>query len=750
MRLLLLIVFLQSILLSQSFITKHLVLNGTDARVLIENNEKLDLLDTDYTFEILLTLEEYNAWYQSTLFSKRTGNFNEGYFVGVTGLAQPYGKKAWIQPGHGNTAFARSDNDIPLNNLIHLAFVFNTDNNLMVIYQNGESIGVGINYPEQMYQCIEDLTIGFDGKTGDYFFKGSLDEARIWNVARSEADIIEYMNKELPDDICNDPNSGLVAYYKFNELENLGQGGDGLADDVRDYSLNGFHGDLLGDAHLESDFSGWLIPLSVMENGKEIKELEFGLEVSATDNIDSHLGESQLDPVISGVLDCRFELPDGSFSVKDFRNISVPTVEWKLLLQESVLGSPVTLSWNINDFPAGDLFLRYHDEPGNVYSTDMKSTTSVIINENISEFTVFYTIESDMDIPLNEGWNIVSLPYKSSDMTVSNLFQDAVSPVYSFKENYVQVNSVENGKGYWVKYPENSVIHQTGLANVDTINLLNGWNLIGPFDAKTNVTDIITIPSGIISGYYFGFDGIYYIAGKLVPGKGYWVKSNSAGKMVIPEVAGKTSKSSGLDNLKKLATITITGNKGKTFKLYYADCPLDDSGYELPPIPPAENQDVRFENNTFVAKADGFSRKILLNCFENDAVLKIDGVDLEYEINGQKGLLKNGKSVKIETSGNDNLIINTTGVIKTYYLSDVYPNPFNPSTTIKYNIAEEGLVQLDVYDILGKKIARLVNKEETAGEHKVTFSGKGLSSGVYFCQLRVNGNSFTKKMVLTK
>ena len=94
-----------------------------------------------------------------------------------------------------------------------------------------------------------------------------------------------------------------------------------------------------------------------------------------------------------------------------------------------------------------------------------------------------------------------------------------------------------------------------------------------------------------------------------------------------------------------------------------------------------------------------------------------------------------------------------------FILYQNYPNPFNPTTTIKYQIPKSGLVQLKVYDILGREVATLVNEYQTAGEHSVQFSAANnqpatsnnqLTSGVYFYQLKSGNYTQTKKLVLMK
>ncbi len=83
------------------------------------------------------------------------------------------------------------------------------------------------------------------------------------------------------------------------------------------------------------------------------------------------------------------------------------------------------------------------------------------------------------------------------------------------------------------------------------------------------------------------------------------------------------------------------------------------------------------------------------------------------------------------------------------YLSN-YPNPFNPSTTIRYGLPRGSHVLLTVFNTLGQQVATLVQGEEEAGYHEVRFDGTGLSSGVYFYQMTAGDYVATKKLLLLK
>jgi pectinesterase len=87
---------------------------------------------------------------------------------------------------------------------------------------------------------------------------------------------------------------------------------------------------------------------------------------------------------------------------------------------------------------------------------------------------------------------------------------------------------------------------------------------------------------------------------------------------------------------------------------------------------------------------------------------------------------------------------------KEFSLDQNYPNPFNPATTIKYSVPADAKVTLSVYNLIGEKVAVLVNQVVKAGNHEVAFNASKLSSGVYF--YKMEGGSFTsvKKMVLIK
>lgn len=79
-----------------------------------------------------------------------------------------------------------------------------------------------------------------------------------------------------------------------------------------------------------------------------------------------------------------------------------------------------------------------------------------------------------------------------------------------------------------------------------------------------------------------------------------------------------------------------------------------------------------------------------------------------------------------------------------------YPNPFNPSTVLEYSIADEGLVTLRVFDVMGNEVQELVRSQQIPGTYKVEFDGSNLTSGIYFYKLTSSSFVKTGKMILNK
>jgi hypothetical protein len=100
--------------------------------------------------------------------------------------------------------------------------------------------------------------------------------------------------------------------------------------------------------------------------------------------------------------------------------------------------------------------------------------------------------------------------------------------------------------------------------------------------------------------------------------------------------------------------------------------------------------------------------------------------------------------------GTTSVVVTNTDVPKEFKLFNNYPNPFNPTTDIKYDLPKSGYVSLKIYDINGKLIKELVNQIQIAGSYKARFDASGFSSGIYFYQFTAGEFKAQNKMLLIK
>ena len=94
-------------------------------------------------------------------------------------------------------------------------------------------------------------------------------------------------------------------------------------------------------------------------------------------------------------------------------------------------------------------------------------------------------------------------------------------------------------------------------------------------------------------------------------------------------------------------------------------------------------------------------------------------------------------------------LTNSNNISKDYQFK-IYPNPFNPTTTIQFNIPERTNVKLTVYDMLGREIQTLINNALSSGFYNLNFNGSNLPSGIYFTRLEAGKFISVKKILLIK
>ena len=290
---------------------------------------------------------------------------------------------------------------------------------------------------------------------------------------------------------------------------------------------------------------------------------------------------------------------------------------------------------------------------------------------------------------------------------------------------------------------------------------------------------ISSTPTDLISSFYYGYRGSYAIEDTIEPGKGYWVKSDSAGKLILSSTSAmKRNRQPITEELSGFNTLTLTDNEGGSQMLYFGE--MDNPGalsmYELPPPPPAGEFDARFSSQrhlewypSHLTAAVEYPIQLQWPVYPLKIAYKIKGTShvdilLDEVRNGHSGqahVLEGEGSISISMGGENSLVVKVMPanvVPKHFALSQNYPNPFNPLTVIVYQLPIESHVTLKIYNVLGQEVATLMEGILDAGFKRKEWAASNFPSGVYIYSLVANAipsgraGSFvaTKKMFLIR
>jgi len=198
--------------------------------------------------------------------------------------------------------------------------------------------------------------------------------------------------------------------------------------------------------------------------------------------------------------------------------------------------------------------------------------------------------------------------------------------------------------------------------------------------------------------------------------------------------------------------------KGTSLKLHYNTfgtgwdymfiidiaCGTDDTIWYIPYPPNLQTYDQKSGVVSFIRENEYYSSLFSINSVNVDD----DGT---VWIGTGEGLRSfDGESWTAYTFDFSETTVEAPETPSPFSINSVYPNPFNPSTTISFSIPKQDNVTLSVYDITGQKVATLVDKNMNAGSHSVKFDGTGLGSGVYLYRLESGGFEKMGKMLLMK
>lgn len=368
-------------------------------------------------------------------------------------------------------------------------------------------------------------------------------------------------------------------------------------------------------------------------------------------------------------------------------------------------------------------------------------------------------------VQVNNGWNLVSVPgINPSGMDVDTwwAYRDISASVYKYANGFQPVTLTTPGTGYWMKhsgvrsYNTGEEWPASGILKVEhePISGESGWNLIGGYEMIVNTGNITTNPPGLLGGPVYKYTGGYRVATILNPGYGYWIKLTGPGQIIISEtlVMNEDQNEWFPENWGR---IIFTDASGLTYTLYAVSEVMDLSPYELPPPPLDGMFDIRFSSGRIAEYLGNAEKSILMNGINYPVRIIVKNLNINLQD-------ETGKELNVSLSNGEEVIINdkSIGCLKVvsgqvlnpeeYSLEQNYPNPFNTSTEIKFSLPETTNASLIIYNVLGEKVAEILNEKLDAGNHNYRWNASDAASGLYIYELRTDNFISVKKMLLMK
>ena len=369
-------------------------------------------------------------------------------------------------------------------------------------------------------------------------------------------------------------------------------------------------------------------------------------------------------------------------------------------------------------------------------------------------------------VEINNGWNTVSVPGINPDgQDVDTWWPGKVpaSSVYKMLGGYIPVTTTIPGEGYWMKHIGANVYNtgdewpEGGIERIPNEPIIAeaGWNLIGGYEIVVSAASLTTTPPGLITGIIYSYSDNYQIATTLEPGRGYFVKLTGAGQINMPGGFTKGSIELVEHFNKDWGRIIITDNVKKNFTLYAVKEETDLGLYELPPLPPEDAFDIRFESGRIAENLNGGIQTILMRGIDYPIKVKVKDMNITLlQESGKKiySNLSSGEEIIIVDESIDKFLVVSDNMLtpSEYHLEQNYPNPFNPSTTIKFSVPKESNVNLSIYNVLGELVSTLVDEQMKEGYYEYEFNASKLASGIYIYRISADDFLETKKMVLLK
>lgn len=356
---------------------------------------------------------------------------------------------------------------------------------------------------------------------------------------------------------------------------------------------------------------------------------------------------------------------------------------------------------------------------GNIQSTE---GYNIKVNNNTTLSLNGVPIALPLNVPLTQGWNIVSYPFRfnQSAMTLLNglisnnqlvkvLNESGMAIEYLPQIGWInQINQFVPGEAYSVKVNQNTSLNYTMPNMIATAKELNDYNK-NQADAMQSAKKVKRQPVHFIKNW----------EGNGYQHHNFYIMNNEYLQSHL--LAG--DEIAIFDGTECVAQYTIVGGEN----VYSLTASMSDSE----PV------------NGYIS-GHSFSIKVFTNGVEIS--------DVPFTVTYGVDHFEAGASTLVEINQLSNLpdLLNPETKIQS-----IYPNPFNPSTNIKYSVKVEGPVEIEIFNVKGQKVRTLVSENKAPGHYQIVWNGNNdhnnsVASGMYFCKLKTQDKQIIRKMMMIK
>ncbi len=414
--------------------------------------------------------------------------------------------------------------------------------------------------------------------------------------------------------------------------------------------------------------------------------------------------------------DTKVNIPDTNATVG--ASIDIPVYLGKLNSSFSISSLQVGISFDSSVIKFDQVVTSGTMSDGWAFQTNNKGNQVIIAGAGSGSFGsegIVAKLRFNLSAKINVG--------KKSSITIQQFLFNEGSPAALTKNGSIIASSVSlpispsglnvdstQFKNIFLKWVDNS-INEDGYKVERSINNTNSWAIVRSLSQNSNTY----IDTGLVDGtkYYYRVFAF-----------------NAAGN------SGNSNEIYGITKLLAPYNLQAASSEAHKITLTWSDVSSNTIGFII--------ERKLDETGTF-STLDSVGSN---NTTYVDSNLAI-GSYFVYRVKGYNNLVESKYSNEFGTTvtkvdGMNNLLP------EKFMIYQNFPNPFNPSTNIKYQIPEASLVKVVVYDLLGRKVAMLINQYQSAGFYNISFDASKLTSGIYIYKISAGNFSDTRKMLLVK